>query len=412
MFDPNHTHDRERKYVNIMLLPDLLSRCLNSSFAGAMFFASTIAATSASGSSIAKEPEADFIAGADASHVAFFEAHGKVYREGGQTNDPFVILKNGGIDCIRLRLFTSSDAQAKSDEYNTINNLAYTVPLAVRVKKAGLRFLLDFHYSDTWADPAKQAKPETWKSLSFDQLEQRMYEYNRDCIAAFKKAGAMPDFVQIGNEITPGMVWPDGRVSGTFDKPEQWVQFGKLLKAALRGIKEAATDHMPKIIIHIDRGGDWKTTQWFFDHLRDQNVEFDIIGESYYPFWHGSLDDLKTCLTNAAQRYQKPVVIAETAFPWNTSAQGSKAIVGIMPGKDGQVQFLQALAAILKGIPEGRGAGIFYWATEFLPLPGTNLAGFEGTSLFDSEGNALPALKAFGLLAKSAGAQSAETPRK
>ena len=378
-----------------------------------MFFAAAMTATSsACASSLPGEPEANFIAGADASHVAFFESHGKVYREGGQPLDPFVILKNGGIDCIRLRLFTSSDAQAKRDEYNAINNLTYTVPLAVRVKKAGLQFLLDFHYSDTWADPTKQAKPETWKGLSFDQLEQRMYEYNRDCIAAFKKAGAMPDYVQIGNEITPGMVWPDGRVGGAFDKPEQWVQFGRLLKAALRGIKESASDAMPKIIVHIDRGGDWKTTQWFFDHLRDQHVEFDIIGESYYPFWHGGLDDLKTCLTSAAQRYQKPVVIAETAFPWNTSAQGSKAIVGIMPGKEGQIQFLQALAAILKGIPEGRGLGIFYWAAEFLPLPGTNLAGFEGTSLFDSEGNALPALKAFGQLARPVAALSAETPGK
>ena len=378
-----------------------------------MFFAAAMTATSsACASSLPGEPEANFIAGADASHVAFFESHGKVYREGGQPLDPFVILKNGGIDCIRLRLFTSSDAQAKRDEYNAINNLTYTVPLAVRVKKVGLQFLLDFHYSDTWADPTKQAKPETWKGLSFDQLEQRMYEYNRDCIAAFKKAGAMPDYVQIGNEITPGMVWPDGRVGGAFDKPEQWVQFGRLLKAALRGIKESASDAMPKIIVHIDRGGDWKTTQWIFDHLRDQHVEFDIIGESYYPFWHGGLDDLKTCLTSAAQRYQKPVVIAETAFPWNTSAQGSKAIVGIMPGKEGQIQFLQALAAILKGIPEGRGLGIFYWAAEFLPLPGTNLAGFEGTSLFDSEGNALPALKAFGQLARPVADRSAETPGK
>lgn len=395
------------------LLPDLLPRWLYSSFAGAMFFAAAMTATSsACASSLPGEPEANFIAGADASHVAFFESHGKVYREGGQPLDPFVILKNGGIDCIRLRLFTSSDAQAKRDEYNAINNLTYTVPLAVRVKKAGLQFLLDFHYSDTWADPTKQAKPETWKGLSFDQLEQRMYEYNRDCIAAFKKAGAMPDYVQIGNEITPGMVWPDGRVGGAFDKPEQWVQFGRLLKAALRGIKESASDAMPKIIVHIDRGGDWKTTQWFFDHLRDQHVEFDIIGESYYPFWHGGLDDLKTCLTSAAQRYQKPVVIAETAFPWNMSAQGSKAIVGIMPGKEGQIQFLQALAAILKGIPEGRGLGIFYWAAEFLPLPGTNLAGFEGTSLFDSEGNALPALKAFGQLARPVAARSAESPKK
>jgi arabinogalactan endo-1,4-beta-galactosidase len=345
-----------------------------------------------------KEHETPFLVGADCSHVGFFEAHGKVYKENGVAVDPFHLLKEDGVNCVRLRLFTGSDDYAKQDSYNTINNLTYTVPLAVRVKQAGLPLLLDFHYSDTWADPGKQVKPSAWKDLTFDQLEERLYAYNRDCIAAFKKAGAMPDYVQVGNEITPGMLWPEGRVGGKSDTPEQWAKLGRLLKAAIRGIKAAAGTEPPKLIIHIDRGGDWKATQWYFDHLREQNVEFDIIGESYYPFWHGSLKDLQSCLTNAAMRYQKPVIVAETAFPWNNS-RGDKAIVGILPGKEGQVEFLQQLAAILKAVPNGKGLGIFYWAAEFQPLDGTNLAKFEGSSFFDETGNALPVLKAFGQLA-------------
>lgn len=384
-------------FINNLLLLKLLA----SHFA-AVALLPTLAgmAITASMPATADEPQNSFLAGADCSHVGFFEAHGKTYREGGVAVDPFLILKRDGINCVRLRLFTGSNEYAKQDSYNTINNLTYTVPLAARVKKAGLQFLLDFHYSDTWADPDKQAKPAAWKELPFDQLEQRLFEYNRDCIAAFKKAGAMPEYVQVGNEITPGMLWTDGKVGGKFDTPEQWQKLGRLLKAAIRGITEAAGSDMPKLVIHIDRGGDWKATQWFFDHLREQQVNFDIIGESYYPFWHGSLEALQTCLTNAAQRYQKPVMVAETAFPWDTKSRGDKTIVGIMPGKDGQVQFMEKLAAIVKGVPNGKGIGIFYWAAEFQPLPGTGLAGFENSSFFDEDGNALPVIKTFGQTSK------------
>ena len=146
--------------------------------------------------------------------------------------------------------------------------------------------------------------------------------------------------------------------------------------------------------------GTGKPRNGFFDHLREQQVDFDIIGESYYPFWHGSLQALQTCLTNAALRYGKPVIVAETAFPWNTRTRGDKPIVGILPGQAGQVQFMQELTALVKGIPNRKGLGIFYWAAEFQPLPGTSMAGFEGSSFFDDDGNALPVIKAFGQAAR------------
>ncbi|MCY3017602.1 MAG: glycosyl hydrolase 53 family protein [Planctomycetota bacterium] len=351
----------------------------------------------------AGETAAGFIAGVDFSHVALYESLGKVYRDGGQKQDPFKVLKDHGITCVRLRLFTSSAEQARQKPYDSINNLDYTLPVAVRVKQAGLRFMLDFHYSDSWADPGKQGKPAAWKDLSFEQLEQRMYEYSRDCIAAFKKAGALPDYVQVGNEITPGMVWPDGQVGGRFETPTQWAQLGRLMKAAIRGIKEAAGDRAPAIIVHIDRGGDWGTTKWFFDNLRKQEVEFDIIGESYYPFWHGTLDNLRTCLNNAVERYGKPVMVVETGFPWiekDANGKTLKPIVGIAPGKEGQVTFVEELAKVVKGVPGGKGLGVCWWAAEFQPMPGTNLGGFDGRSFFDFEGNALPVLDAFGRLAR------------
>jgi arabinogalactan endo-1,4-beta-galactosidase len=352
-----------------------------------------------------------FLAGVDFSLVGLYETRGLAYRDAGAQQDPFRILKDHGVNCIRLRLFTSSAEQAEKSPYNYGNNLAYTVPIAARVKKAGLKFMLDFHYSDTWADPAHQAKPSAWEGLDFNQLEQKMYAYNRDCMAAFERAHAVPDYVQVGNEITPGMVWPDGRVGGPNDTPEQWNKLGRLMKAAIRGIRAGAGRRMPKIVIHLDRGGDWAATRWFFDHIKAQDVPFDIIGESYYPFWHGTLDDLRTCLDNAAARYQKPVIVAETDFPWvDRDGDGDLAspILGIKPGKDGQVEYIHALAAVVRAVPGNRGVGIFWWGTEYLPLPGVNLAGFDSRSFFDHDGNALPGLDAFGALSKPVAGRSSQ----
>jgi len=333
-----------------------------------------------------------FIAGADFSHLAFFEQRGIVYREEGQSRDAMAILTNSGLTCVRLRLFTSSAAQAQANPYNAINNLDYTLPLAQRVKSAGLQFMLDFHYSDTWADPGKQTKPAAWTNLSFSDLKNQLRVYNSNCISTFKSAGAMPDYVQVGNEIIGGLLWPDGRVGGAYDTPAQWSRLGQLLTNAIAGIRDAAGAEMPRIIIHIDRGGDWGGTQWFFDHLLRQEVPFDLIGQSYYPFWHGSLESLGTCLTNTAQRYDQPVLIAETAFPWTNSA----SIHGLPATPEGQVQFTAALARIVRGLPGRKGVGVFWWGTEYQRLAGTSLAGFDQRSFFDFEGNVLPVAKAFG----------------
>ena len=339
-----------------------------------------------------------FIAGADMSLVPFFEGRGITYRDNGQVQDAFTIIRQHGINCVRLRLFTSSAAQAQADAYDYTNNLTYTLPLAVRVKNAGLQFMLDFHYSDTWADPGKQAKPQAWTNLTSAQLVQQMHDYNSNCIATFAAAGAMPDYVQIGNEITPGLLWTNGEVGGSYNTAAQWSQLGQLLKAAVQGIKDASGTQMPKIIVHIDRGGDWATTQWFFDNLLSQAVPFDIIGESYYPFWHGDLGALANCLTNAAKRYGKPVLIAETAFPW-TNTVWSTNIYGLPPTVAGQQQYVAALAPIVRSIPSGLGVGVVWWGTEYQQVNGVNEAGFNTASFFDTGGNLLPAASALGQLA-------------
>ena len=340
-----------------------------------------------------------FLAAADFSDLAFFESNGVVYKDGGQVEDGLQILKHHGLNCVRLRLWTSSAAQAAADPYNYGNNLAYTVPLAQRVKNAGLLFSLDFHYSDTWADPGHQAIPDAWTNLDFSQLVQEMRTYNSNTIATFDAAGAPPDYVQVGNEITSGMLWPYGQVSGSTNT--SWSQLGQLMKAAVQGIQDATTamgGKMPKIIVHIDRGGDWATTQWFFDNLNYQQVPFDIIGESYYPFYQGSPTNLNLCLTNAAARYGKPLIIAEDAFPFTNTCPSFwlDQLYGYPPTEAGQVSFIAALAKIVKSVPNQLGFGFFYWGAEYQAANGVSEAGYNTSSFFDFNGNVLPVADAVG----------------
>lgn len=341
------------------------------------------------------EPGPGFIAGADMSHLVFFETRGVVYRENGQPGDALAILKSRGLNCIRLRLFTSSDEQAQADPYNCINNLNYTLPLAQRVKEHGLGFMLDFHYSDTWADPQHQIKPAAWTNLDFEGLVAAVRSYTSNTIVAFRQAGAMPDYVQIGNEITAGMIWPDGRVGGTNDTPTQWLKLVRLITNGVQGVRDAAGAQMPKIVIHIDRGADWAGAKWFFDNLNKYKVQFDIIGYSYYPWWHGSLADLQNCVSNTAVRYGKPIMIVETAFPWANSTN----IYGIPASTNGQVEYVGVLAETIHGIPGRPVIGVFWWGTEYQQLWGYPLAGFQYRSFWHTNGNVLPVAAAFGQLA-------------
>jgi arabinogalactan endo-1,4-beta-galactosidase len=353
--------------------------------------------------------QSNFIAGADLSLLAYFETNGIAYKDNGQAGDAIQILKNHGINCIRLRLFTSSAAQAQADPYDYINNLTYTVPLAVRVKNAGLQFMLDFHYSDTWADPGKQATPSAWAGLTFTQLVPQMRSYNSNAIAAFAAAGAMPDYVQIGNEITYGMLWTNGQLSGMWSSTNaSWIRLGQLMTAAVQGIQDASTAtgaQMPKIVVHIDRGGDWNTTKAYFDNLNAQGVPYDIIGESYYPFYHGPYTNAANCITNAALRYGKPIFIAETDFPYIFSTN----LWGIPATTNGQVQFLVTLAQIVKSAPNNLGAGIFWWGAEY-QYPNANQAGVGTRSLFGSDANLLPVADALGELAAPIDISASLTP--
>jgi arabinogalactan endo-1,4-beta-galactosidase len=349
--------------------------------------------------------QTNFIAGADFSDLKFFEDRGITYKDGGQVQDGLQILKNHGINCIRLRLWTSSAAQAKADPYNYTNNLAYTLPLAQRVKNAGLLFLLDFHYSDTWADPGHQATPAAWAGLNFAQLVAQMRSYNSNTIVSLAAAGAMPDYVQIGNEITSGMLWTNGQLTGSWSSSNpSWIRLGQLMNAAIQGIEDATNAtgaKMPKVIVHIDKGGDWGTTKAYFENLNAQGVPYDIIGESYYPFYQGSPASLNNCLSNAAVEFGKPIIVAEDAFPYTNSCPSAwlSQLYGYPPTPAGQVSFIAALAQIVESVPNHLGIGFFYWGAEYQAANGVNEAGFNTSSFFDASGNVLPVASAVGSMA-------------
>ncbi len=345
------------------------------------------------------QPNTNFLSAVDFSDLPFFESKGVTYKDDGQVEDGLQILKNHGINCVRLRLWTSSPAQAASNPYNFINNTAYMVPLAVRVKNAGLLLSLDFHYSDTWADPGHQKIPNAWTNLNFTQLVSEMYYYNSNTTAAFAAAGAMPDFVQVGNEITQGMLFNYGKVSGSDNT--SWSQLGQLMKAAVQGIQDASSAHgfaVPKIIVHIDRGGDWSTTKWFFENLIYQGVPYDIIGESYYPFYQGSPTALNTCLSNAAVEFGKPIVVAEDAFPYTNTCPSAwlGQLYGYPPTPAGQASFVATVGQIIRNVPNNLGYGFFYWGTEYQAVNGVNEAGFNTSSFFDQNGNLLPVANTVG----------------
>ena len=263
------------------------------------------------------------------------------------------------------------------------NNLEYTIALAKQAKQLGYKFLLDFHYSDTWADPQKQFIPKAWEGMSHEEMVDAVFSYTRDSIAAFREAGAMPDMVQVGNEITGGMLWPDGRL------PNNWSNFADLLKAGIRGIDAGHGDApRPIVMIHIDRGGDQKGTKWFFDKCKENGVEYDVIGQSYYPWWHGSIDDLRKNLAFMADEYHKDIYVVEAAYNWRPAEYRSTP--GPFPeSPEGQKQFLEAVDQAVRDTPHHLGKGVFWWE------PAVGLGGVASRGMFDADHNALPVISVF-----------------
>ena len=303
--------------------------------------------------------------GGDISLLPKYEEAGVVYKdkEGQTVSDVLAFFRQQGQNAMRVRLFVSPDGSDKA----VCQDLDYVKALGKRIKDAGLKLMLDFHYSDTWADPAKQWTPAAWQDLNNDQLQDKIYEYTKDCLQQMKAAGAEPDFIQTGNEISYGMLWGKSGTTAnrcyTNSSDANWNRFLSLLKKAGQACREECPQ--ARIIIHSERVPKPDVLTDFFDRMKAGGIDYDIIGLSYYPAFHGNLSTLETALTALERKqYGKDMMIVETGYSYAWALGGTEYdYTKTYPySEEGQRQFTADLVAKLKSHPGVK--GLFWWWPE------------------------------------------------
>ncbi len=371
------------------------------------------------------------IKGMDISTLLEQEECGAKFYDGGKAEDLYVILKRHGVNSIRLRLWNDPYDENGRPYGAGTNDLNKTIILARRAKEAGMSWLLDFHYSDFWADPGKQLVPKAWRTLDAKGLEKAVYEYTKKVLERLKKENLAPEYVQVGNELTNGCLWP--LCNRHFNRPEtlkpgenyfnQYLT--NVLNAGIKAVREVLPDS--KVMLHLDNGGNHQLyLDWFGGFFATGGADFDIIGLSYYPFWHGTFKMLKDNLDDLAIRYGKELVINEVSTGFTMEDYGKYE--GLAPDermgyatkpslvekveypmtKEGQVEFMKEVYRVLREVPENKGIGFYYWEPAWIPVKGCGWATKEALAytgekgkggnewanqaLFDYEGNALPAL--------------------
>jgi arabinogalactan endo-1,4-beta-galactosidase len=284
-----------------------------------------------------------FAKGADVGWLSQMEATGyRFYDADGTEKNGLQLLKDRGMNTIRLRVFVNPS----NDRINGHCSKDETVAMAVRAKNLGMRIMIDFHYSDTWADPAHQTKPAAWANHTFSTLLTDVYNHTFEVLTALKTAGVTPEWVQVGNEIPGGMLWPEGN----------YTNFGQLAQLLNKGYDATkAIDPTIKVIIHIDQGNNNSRFRWFFDNARTNNVKYDVIGLSYYPYWLNSdytvtIADLQNNLNDMVTRYNKEVMVVEVGGDY-TLVQNTK-------------DMLTATINAVRNVPNQKGLGVIYWEPE------------------------------------------------
>ncbi len=327
-------------------------------------------------------PDTLVVRGADLSFLLEIEQAGTFfYDKNGIKKDALTILKENGCNTVRIRLWHTSS--------NSHSSLSEVTVFAKKIKAAGLKVWLDFHYSDTWADPGAQSTPAAWQSANFITLQDSVYNYTARVISIIQ-----PEYVQIGNEINGGFLWDTGRITNS-------AKFISLLKKGCTAVRSSVPS--AKIIIHY---AGLNNASSFYDLLRNSNVDYDIIGLSYYPVFHGlSLSNVKSTIDGLTTVINKPILIAETAYPFTLSYNDftnnivglpTQLISGYPASADGQKNYLLALRKIIQD--NSKGLGFCYWGTEWVAFKGTTAtdgSSFENQALFDFTNKALPAMEVF-----------------
>ena len=335
------------------------------------------------------------VMGADISSLKKSEDKGGVYAyEDGTQADALEILHDHGLNYARLRVWVNSP-----DGYHGKSQM---LEMAKRLKKNKIKLLIDFHYADSWADPGKQPKPAAWENLDFEGLKKALYDHTFDICNSLKEQGTPPDMVQIGNEITNGMLWPDGKNDNSFDN------LAALLKEGYRAVRDSSSE--TRVMLQLDNGGNNAMYRRWFDNIIAHEVPFDLIGVSYYPYWHGTFADLQNNLNDIAVRYGRDIIVVETAYPFaagNPDNQGDLIPIEEHPGypfsPENQARMLADIMTIVRATPNGRGLGLMWWDATWTAVPGNGWNPFDPTSgnnwgnqaLFDYNNRALPALNLF-----------------
>ncbi|SDD15302.1 glycoside hydrolase family 53 protein [Streptomyces prasinopilosus] len=337
------------------------------------------------------------VRGADVSSLPKSEDRGGVYRTAsGIAGDGLAILRSAGMNYARLKVWV--------DPADGYNDKARVLATAKRVKDRGMKLLVDFHYSDTWADPGRQTKPAAWAGHSYGRLRTDVYRHTYDVLDALEAQGTTADMVQVGNEINGGMLWDEGST-------DNWTQLAGLLNSGYDAVK--AVDPSTTVALHLAEGGDLDGTRRWFDNAVSRDVRFDAIGLSYYGYWHGTLHDFQTTLDDAAARYGKPVFLAETAYPFRLDSEDAHENIIDLPGElvpgypatpAGQTRWMNDVASIVEAVPNGRGLGVFAWEATWTartgngwdPADPSSGNGWENQALFGYDDRALPAMSWFG----------------
>ncbi len=309
----------------------------------AIFIISILGSCSQKQPSLPKPKPVNFAKGADIGWLPQMEASGYRFYDSNGTQKPCLqLLKDRGINTIRLRVWVNPS----NDSINGHCSKAETIAMALRAKEMGMRIMIDFHYSDSWADPSKQTKPAAWNAHNFTTLLNDVYAHTFDVVDGLRAAGVTPEWVQIGNEIIGGMLWPDGSTNN----------FAQLVQLINKGYEATkAVDPNIKVVVHIDQGNNNARFRWFFDNINSYGAKYDVIGASYYPFWINSdytatINDLGNNLKDMANRYDKEVMVVEVGGDF-TLVQNT-------------YDMLAAVINAVRNVPNNKGLGVIYWEPE------------------------------------------------
>lgn len=378
-----------------------------------------------------REGYLDFVRGIDVSTLKMIEELGGIFYENGEQKDPIQVLASHGSNYSRLRLWVDPYDSERNPYGGGTNDYPTTLKLAKRSAAQGMKILLDFHYSDFWADPGSQIKPKEWKELSFEDLKLTVYNYTKNILEDLKNEGIIPETVQVGNEILAGMLWDDGLVGNARRddglvgnaRRDDFTPLAELLAAGIAGVRDCL-GAQSKIILHLDKGGDNAQFRWWFDAICSTNVEldYDIIGLTYYPMWNGTMDELLYNLNDISARYDKDVLIVETAYGWTTEdgdglgssfSEADVEVTGYPGTPQGQIDIMNDLEAVMLNVANNRGLGYFYWEPGWILVEDANWvtpAGqvylgddtvlnnpWDNLTVFDFGGHALESVRLFNI---------------